>query len=227
VGKFIGLIDFYNEEAKKKGDEVAGGDLRAEAVQYTAVSFVDENWGSLTKAEEFFKKVGGRPYEGEIYRRMGGLYFDQTKHKEAVEAYRLVLQRDPLNKEAPQIQQKIVQAFERDRKLEDAFAESSKLGNMFGPGTPWHEKWKRDPDVLATATELAEKSLYSTAVYHHQQALVFKQEGKYEQARATFETAAKAYGTYLQRFPHSKNAYEMEFYYAECLYNSFQFAEAA
>ncbi len=196
-------------------------------MQYTAISLADEKWGSLAKATETFKKLGGRRYEAEIYRRMGDIYFDQTKHTEAIEAYRLVLQKDPLNKEAPNIQQKIVQAFERDRKLEDAFAESSKLGNMFGPGTPWNEKWKRDPDVVAGATELAEKSLYSTAVYHHQQALVFKQEGKFEQARATFETAAKAYGTYLQRFPRSKNAYEMEFYYAECLYNSFQFGEAA
>lgn len=227
VGRFVGLIDFYQEEAKKRGDDTVGGDLRAEAIQYTAVSFVDEKWGSLAKAQEVFKKLGGRPYEGEIYRRMGDIYFDQTKHNEAIESYRLVLQKDPLNKDAPQIQQKIVQAYERDRKLEDAFAESSKLGNMFGPGTPWHEKWKRDPDVIASATEMAEKSLYSTAVYHHQQALVFKQEGKYEQARATFETAAKAYDTYLKRFPRSKNAYEMEFYLAECLYNSFQFQEAA
>ncbi len=227
VTRFLALIDHYQEEAKKRGDETVGGDLRAEAIQYTAVSFVDEKWGSLAKAQEFFKKTGPKPYEAEVYRRMGDIYFDQTKHNEAIEAYRLVLQKDPLNKEAPQIQQKIVQAYERDRKLEDAFAESSKLGNMFGPGTPWHEKWKRDPDVIASATEMAEKSLYSTAVYHHQQALVFKQEGKYEQARATFETAAKAYDTYLKRFPRSKNAYEMEFYLAECLYNSFQFQEAA
>jgi len=74
---------------------------------------------------------------------------------------------------------------------------------------------------------MAEKSLYSTAIYHHQQALVFKQEGKFEQAKATFESAAKAYDTYLKRFPRSKNAYEMEFYLAECLYNSLQFSEAA
>lgn len=227
VQRFLGLIDYYQEQSKKKGDETAGGDLRAEAMQYTAVSFVDEKWGSLAKAQETFAKLGGRPYESEVYRRMADIYFDQTKHAEAIEAYRLVLQKDPLTKDAPQIQQRIVQAYERDRKLEEAFAESSKLANMFGPGTPWNDKWKRDPDVIATAAEMAEKSLYSTAVYHHQQALVFKQEGKLEQARATFETAAKAYGAYLQRFPRSKNAYEMEFYFAECLYNSFQFAEAA
>ncbi len=227
VARFFSLADYYQAEAKKKGEEEVGGDLRAEALQYTAISFVDEKWGSLAKAQEVFARVGGRPYEAEIYRRMADVYFDQTKHPEAIEAYRLVLQRDPLNKDAPQIQQRIVQAYERDRKLDEAFAESSKLANMFVPGTPWHEKWKRDPDTVLAAGELAEKSLYTTAIYHHQQAIVYKQEQKFEQAKAAFETAAKAYASYLGRFPRSKNGYEMEFYWAECLYNSFQFADAA
>jgi tetratricopeptide (TPR) repeat protein len=227
VARFITLIDYYQAKAKEKGEEEVGGDLRNEALQYTAVSFVDEKWGSLAKAQDMFAKLGGRPYEAEIYRRMADIYFDQTKHPEAIEAYRLVLAKNPLIKDAPQIQQKIVQAYERDRKLDEAFAESSRLANMFSPGTPWHEKWKRDPDVVQAAGDMAEKSLYSTAIYHHQQALVFKQEGKFEQAKATFESAAKAYDTYLKRFPRSKNAYEMEFYLADCLYNSLQFGEAA
>ncbi len=226
VDRFLLLIDFYEAEAKKKGEEV-GGDLRNEALQYTAISFADEKWGSLTKAQEKLAQMGGRPYEAEIYRRMGNVYFDQTKHPEAIDAYRLVLQKDPTAKDAPQIQQRIVQAYERDRRLEEAFAESTRLANSFGPGTPWYEKWKRDPDVVSAAQELAEKSLYSSAIYHHQQALVYKQEQKFEQAKAAFEVAAKAYGGYLARFPRSKNAYEIQFYYAECLYNSFQFAEAA
>jgi TolA-binding protein len=227
VDRFITLIDFYESEAKRKGTDEVGGDLRNEALQYTAISLVDEKWGNLAKAQEIFARRGGRRYESEIYHRMGDVYFDQTKHPEAIEAYRLTLQRDPLDKTAPQIQQRIVQAYERDRRLEEAFAESSKLSNMFVPGTPWHEKWKSDPDVVLAAGELAEKSLYSTAVYHHQQALVYKQEGKFDQAKAAFETAAKAYVSYLDRFPRSKNAYEMEFYLAECQYNSFQFADAA
>lgn len=227
VGRFLNLVDFYEGEAKRKGEEEVGGDLRNEALQYTAISFVDEKWGSLAKAQETFAKLGGRRYEGEVYRRMADVYFDQTKHPEAIEAYRLVLQKDPLTKDAPKIQQRIVQAYERDRRLEEAFTEASKLSNMFVPGTPWYEKWKRDPDVVQAAGELAEKSLYSTAIYHHQQALVYKQEGKFDLAKAAFETAAKAYDGYLQRFPRSKNAYEMEFYLAECLYNSFQFGAAA
>jgi cellulose synthase operon protein C len=227
VGRFLALVDYYEADAKKKGEEEVGGDLRNEALQYTAISFVDEKWGSLAKAQETFARMGGRRYEGEVYRRMADVYFDQTKHPEAIEGYRLVLQKDPLNKDAPKIQQRIVQAYERDRRLDEAFAESSKLSNMFVQGTPWYDKWKHDPDVVLAAGELAEKSLYSTAIYHHQQALVYKQEGKFDQAKAAFETAAKAYDGYLQRFPRSKNAYEMEFYLAECLYNSFQFGAAA
>jgi cellulose synthase operon protein C len=227
VDRFLNLTDFYEAQAKAKGEEEVGGDLRNEALQYTAISFVDEKWGSLAKAQEKFAKLGGRRYEGEIYRRMGDVYFDQTKELEAIEAYRLVLAKDPLTKDAPLIQQKIVKSYERRRMLNEAFTESGKLATAYQPGTPWYEKWKRDPEVIATVSDIAERSLYSTAIYHHQQAIVYKQEQKFELAKAAFETAARAYGAYLARFPRSKNAYEMEYYYAETLYNSFQFGEAA
>jgi TolA-binding protein len=64
VSRFFLLADFYQAEAKKKGDDEVGGDLRAEALQYTAISFVDEKWGSLAKAQEMFAKIGGRPLRG-------------------------------------------------------------------------------------------------------------------------------------------------------------------
>ena len=227
VSRFIALADYYQAQAKKNGDEQVGGDLRNEALQYTAISFTDEKWGSLAKAEATFQKLGGRPYEAEIYRRMGATYFDQTRHPEAIAAFKLVLAKDPLAKDAPQIQQKVIEAYERDRKLDEAFQESSRLAAMFGPGTAWYSEFRHDPDVLNAAQELAERSLYSSAIYHHQQALAFKQQGKFAEAKAAFETAAKAYSGYLQRYPHSKNAYEIQFYNAECLYNSLQFADAA
>ncbi len=227
VKTFIALADYYETQSKAKGDEEVGGDLRNEALQYTAISFADEKWGSLAKAQQVFARIGQRAFEADVYRRMGDVYFDQTKHADAIEAYRLALTKDPLAKNAPQIQQRIIQAYERDRKLDDAFRESQKLAALFGQGTSWYEKFKHDPEVVSFASDLAEKTLYQSAVYHHQQALQYKQDGKFEQARSTFEIAAQAYAAYLKAFPRAKNAYEMEFYLAECLYNSFQFAEAA
>ncbi len=227
VSTFIALVDYYDAKNKGKSEEDAGGDLRGEALQYTAISLADEKWGSLAKAQQLFAKLGGRPYEAEVYRRLGDVYFDQTKHPDAIEAYRLALAKNPLAKNAPQIQQRIIQAYERDRKLEDAFHESQQLAALFGPRSQWYEKYKRDPEVVSFATDLAEKTLHQSAVHHHQQALQFKQEGKFEDAKSAFGVAAQGYAAYLKEFPRAKNAYEIEFYLAECLYNSFQFAEAA
>ena len=228
VDRFIALVDFYEAQRAAQGEEAGGGDLRTEALQYTAISFADEQWGGgIEKVKAYFAKIGSRPYEAEVYRRLGDVYFDQTNHEGAIAAYRLVLEKDPLAQDSPKIQQKIVHAYERDRKLTESSAESQKLSELYSPGSQWYQKHEREPDVVATANDLTEKSLYASALYHHQQALVFKQEGKFDQAKASFETAATSYGKYLERFPRSKNAYEMEFYYAECLYNSLQFGEAA
>ena len=45
------LADYYEAQAKAKGEDEVGGDLRNEALQYTAISFADEKWGSLAKAQ--------------------------------------------------------------------------------------------------------------------------------------------------------------------------------
>ena len=225
VTRFTALVDHYQEKYRGKQEE--GGDLRNEALQYTAISFADEKWGSLTKAKSFFQKLGGRPYEADVYKRLADVYFDQTKHAEAIEAYRLVLAKDPLNRNAPQIRERIVQAYDRDRKLEDSARESQALADMIKPGSPWFEKYKHDSELMTNSQGLAEKSLYTSAVYHHQQGLLYKQEKKPQPAKDSFEAAARSYAGYLSRFGTSKNSYEVEFYLAECLYNSEQFKEAA
>jgi TolA-binding protein len=227
VQRFLQLVDHYDATAKARGDAKSVGELRGEAIQYTAISFADDKWGSVDKAKATFARMGGRPYEGEVYRRMGDVLFDQTRHADAVTAYKLALAKDPLADDAPQLQQKIVQAYERDRKLDDAFRESEALAQTYAPGSPWYEKHKNDPEVISAVQEMAERNLYGSAVYHHQQALQLKQQGKLEPARATFEAAARGYETYLARFPRTKSAYEVQFFAAECQYNSLQFAKAA
>ncbi|NVJ28338.1 tetratricopeptide repeat protein [Myxococcus sp. AM011] len=227
VESFLTLVDFYEAQRVAKGEAEAGGDLRDEALQYVAISLADETWGGLPRAQALFAKRGPKPYEADVYRRLGNVYFDQTNHPAAIAAYQRVLQKEPLAPDAPELQQRIALAYERDRLLTESFTESERLASLYQPGTAWYAKNQGDPDALSRANTLVEKSLYTSATFHHQQALVFKKEGKFDQASAGFATAARAYGNYLERFPRSKSAGEMRFYYAECLYFSFQFAEAA
>ncbi|QSQ17395.1 tetratricopeptide repeat protein [Myxococcus landrumensis] len=227
VESFLTLVDFYEAQRVAKGEAEAGGDLREEALQYVAISLTDESWGGMSRAQALFTKRGPRPYEADIYRRLGHLFFEQTHHPIAIAAYQRALEKDPQAPDAPAIQQRIAQAYERDRKMAESFAESERLASLYQPGTAWYAKNQGDPDALARADVLVERSLSTSATFHHQQAQVFKKEGKHEQAAAGFANAARAYGTYLERFPRSKSAGEMRFYYAECLYFSSQFAAAA
>ena len=221
VASFIKLVDYYQQSSKE------GGELRAEALQYTAVSFADESWGGLDKTRAYFAKIGGRPWEPELYRKLGDIWFDQTRHAQAIEAYRVVLAARPDSPDAPQIQQRIIQSYERDRDFDKAWRERDLLVKQFSEGSPWFEANKGSPDVVAKTRELMERSLYSSAVFHHKQAQAFKQAGKLDVALREFQQASLAYGTYLQRFPHAKNLYETRFYLGETLYNSLQFTEAA
>lgn len=226
VDSFLLLLDHYQSH-QQSGDKADEGDLRAEALQYIALSLADETWGGMARAKEIFAKRGGRPYETEVYRRLGNVYFDQVRNEDAIAAYQQVLTTDPLSPDAPQLQQRIVQAYERDRRMDLYARESEKLANSYLPGGAWYEKNKDDTNALSNAQTLAEQSLYTAAAYQHQQAQALQKEGKAEQAVSTYAGAARAYGTYLERFPRSKNAYPMRFFLAECLFNSNQFDAAA
>lgn len=228
VDAFVELVDFYEREAQQAGDEEVGGDLRNEALQYMAISFADERWGSLAKAHELFARIGPRRWEPELWRRLGNVYYDQTKFTDSVAALKQSLAKDPTHPEAPLIQDKIVKAYETGlRDFQSAFAERDLLVKNYAPGSPWYEANKDDSDVLRAAQELSEKSLYSSAVYHHQQAIEHAKNERFDLAKMSYEIAATGYGEYLARFPHSKLAYELQFYQAECLYYSLQFLAAA
>jgi TolA-binding protein len=225
VDAFTRLLDHYVATSKK--GEKPGGDVWPEAVQYAAISFADETWGGVERAKAFFAAKGGRAYEAEVFARLGDVYFDETKYAPAVEAYREVLAREPLSPEAPKVQAKIVLTWSRNRQFDKEAEERERLVATYSEGTAWWERNKGDPDLVASVRELVERSLLRAASFHHAQAQTFKQEGKLEAAVAEYRIAARAYGDYLARFPHSKQAYELSYNYADCLYNALEFDGAA
>ena len=105
VQSFTRLLDHYVATAEKTGGR-PGGDVWPEAIQYTAISFSDETWGGVDRAKAFFLAIGPRPYEAEVFARLGDVYFDQTKYGRAVEAYRQVLALAPLAPEAPKFRRR-------------------------------------------------------------------------------------------------------------------------
>jgi cellulose synthase operon protein C len=225
VDTFIDLLEF-NVRTKEEGKE-RGRDLRNESVQYIAISYSEDGWGSFDKMKAYVASNGERPYTREMLTSLGDVYFDQTKFAEAVQAYLHVQERYPNSSEAPDIQEKIVNAFERERNFEAAANARTQLNQRYSEGSDWFKTNADNPDALARAKKLTEKSLYAAALFHHKQAQVHKDAGKLELSKEQYELAAGAYSKYLTRFPHDKQLYDLTFYLAECQYYSLQFTSAA
>jgi TolA-binding protein len=226
VRAFVYLLDHYVERSKVTGEK-AGGDVWPEAVQYTAISFADENWGGVDKAKAFFEANGHRPYEGEVFARLGDVYFEETRYLQAVESYRQVLALDPFGPDAPRVHAKIVQAWAKDRRFDLEAAERENFVAAYEEGGAWWERNKGDPDLVAQVRDVSEKSLIRAASFRHAQAQKYKEEGNLEVAVSEYRGAARAYGDYLKRYPHSRDAYELTYKYADCLYNALDFEQAA
>jgi cellulose synthase operon protein C len=227
VLRFAALLDLYEARRVEQGAKEASGDLREEAVQYIAVSLADDTWGGLERARQIFSSLGSKPWEAEIYKRLGRIWLDNTNYPNAVQALRLALEKDPLAADAPQTHQLIVRAYSDAREMDNARAETAKLAEAYGPDSAWYKAHENEPQVLASAEGLVERSLYDTATFHYNQAIAYKREGKAELLLASASKASRALEAWLQRFPRSKDAYEMNFLYAESLFLELRYAEAA
>ncbi|OGR11170.1 MAG: hypothetical protein A2341_27145 [Deltaproteobacteria bacterium RIFOXYB12_FULL_58_9] len=225
VDTFVELLDF-NVKTKAEGKE-RGGELHQESVQYVAISYADEQWGSLDKLLQLLQKNGEKPYDRELIAGLGDVYMDQTRFADAVAVYTVVQERFGDHVDAPLIQEKLIEAHERNRNFESAALARAFLARSYSEGSPWFEKHRDNEDAVKNAVELTRKSLYSAALFHHKQAQIHKQAGKIELAKSSYQEAAQAYGDYLRRFPHDRQLYELRFYYAESLYYSLQFESAA
>ena len=251
VEHFFQLLDYSYAKRAEEGTET-GSSVEEEALQYVAISFTDDNWQRPNKykkllagdsledefaefdtdyvgfAQDYLRKgEEDRPYERDVLWHLGDMLFKQSKNMQAVKALRAALQLQPLHKEAPRLQDLIVQAFERERMFDEASAERDLLVKNYSPGTEWAAKHEGDSGTLRAAADLARVSLYKAAIYYHQQASAYFEAEKQDLAVRFFEAASQAYLDYLKQYPHDKEAYELSFYLAETYYYSIRFREAA
>src|SRR5690606_37000214 len=94
-------------------------------------------------------------------------------------------------------------------------------------GTEWYYANESDPDAIEKAFKLAEDALVATAVDHQAKAQALRSEGNDAEAKREYEIAARAYAAYLERFPNTPSSYDYRYNYADSLYYSDQYLEAA
>jgi len=188
-------------------------------------------------AVDYFKNLPGeadaatgakRPYQREIIAKLGDILFKQSKNKQAILALSEAIKLDPMHRDAPKLQDLIVQAWERERAFDQASLARDALVKNYGRQSEWAKTQlkRNDSRALKEAEDLARVSLYKAAIYYHQQGQKYFEDNRLNDATLAFKDAAVAYKEYLALYPHDKEAYELTYYLADTYYYSLQFAEA-
>ncbi|MBK8480850.1 MAG: tetratricopeptide repeat protein [Proteobacteria bacterium] len=241
IRNFDELVLFADRELERTGK--AGSEMRPEAIQYLGISFAEEDWngdqqpdaeGGLQRIDAVYKGREAQKHVYEVYRRLAEIYFDTTKYDDAIKVYKVVLERWPNHADNPEVQERTITALERLRQFDQAIREREEFTRRFGKGSEWENVNRNNPDALKRAREYDEQALIFAAVSHHKEGqrlrnlgLANKDIATLSKAGQEYAVAATAYAKYLDRFPHSKNSYEVRFSYASCLFYAQRFPEAA
>lgn len=225
VDAFIELIAFADRQEELTGE--SGSELRAEALQYVAISLADDEWGGFDKAKVVLSPLEDKPYAPELWRSYGEVLFEQTRYEQSIQVLRYTLQKYPNETDNPAAQDMIVRAHEQLRDFDGATLARERLVENFSKDSAWYVANAGNEEALRKAESLAERSLYTAAIFRHQQAQAYKRDGLASESRQSYMQAADAYKDYLNRFPKSSNAYDFEFYLAECLFYSQEYRQAA
>ena len=215
---------------RRRATRKSGGDLRDEALQYTAISFADEKWGSLDKAQDDLREARRPPLRGGDLPPHGRRLL---RPDQAHRGHRGLPAGAAARTRSPRTRRR---SSRRSSRPTSATASSTRPSpsrrswpTSSAPGTPWYEKHKRDPDVIAAAQELAEKSLYAQRHLPPPAGAGVQAGGQArageDDVRGRGDGATSALPRSASRAPRTPT--RCSSICAECLYNSFQFAKAA
>ncbi|HLT35542.1 MAG TPA: tetratricopeptide repeat protein, partial [Enhygromyxa sp.] len=209
---------------------------RNEAISWMAKTYNEDDWDGdgrrdrvrgLARLEQDYAERKTEPHVPEIYAAYADLRAFETEFRDAIEIYELALSRWPLAAAAPEIQFKILEAWKALREDKQITAARDALATNYLRGTNWYYANENDPDAIERAFKLAEDALVATAVDHQARAQALRSEGRDQEAKQEYAIAARAYAAYLERFPNTPSSYEYRFNYADSLYYSDQFLDAA
>jgi tetratricopeptide (TPR) repeat protein len=137
IREFDSLVKWADR--KKSAGDKFGSDLRPEVVQYLGICFSEPDWDGdtlpdpetgLQRAQAFYRGREREPHVKEVFQRLGDIYFDGTKFTDAIAVYRAILAVWPDCQCAAHAQERIIEAYEKDRNPSEAAKERAVLARM-------------------------------------------------------------------------------------------------
>lgn len=178
------------------------------------------SFSALAGAETVGKYIDSplrEEYQFRVYSALGELYIKQDRIKDAADTFALFVRRQPLHAQAPLLQARVIEIYERNGF--ETLALQAKKDHVVRYGAD-SEFRRANPSGWLRAQELVKTHLVELARHHH--ALSQKTH-----TAADVQEAARWYRTLLTSFPDDPQAAANRFLLAELLFEDKRWAEAA
>jgi tetratricopeptide (TPR) repeat protein len=214
VDRFMTLLAWSERKEARTGVEA---DLKPEAVRYLAISFSDQALESDSSPIDFalaaLTSRRDEPWAFSVLVELATILKDQARFEEAISAYYKLQELRPLDPMGPEFQNSIIVLYQNLVVPDpDAAARARiELTNRYGLRGEWFEVNKNNKDATASATRYILESLQWVAYAYHARAQKSGDPNDYL-------LAANKYLEYLDSYPFAENAYELNYYLADCYF---------
>jgi outer membrane protein assembly factor BamD (BamD/ComL family) len=268
VDWFVRLLHYADDQEAKTGDP--GADFRSEAYTYIAgsLTYVDFDGPppeapyiprndvldtetdpvlaeqkmaiAIQRVQDPALVPQDKKWTVEIYKALAQEFIEITQNRNAVAMLELTLQKFPMNRDAPVMQNKVAELYDQLSRLapdgsaarteyaSKALEARTKLAAYVGT-TPWVDANKDDPEALQTAEQLVKGGLKRAAADHtnfargyYEKALELndagEQHGLIEKSIAEYRLAETGWAAYLEQDPTAMDAYESRYWLADARY---------
>ena len=268
IEEFVSLLNYADEQEQKTGD--TGADFRNEAYTYVAGSLtysdidgppgehpyiprndvLDTELDPLVaeqKMEIAIRRVQDptlipqdKKWTVEIYKALAQEFIEVTQNRNAVAMLELTLQKFPMDRDAPIMQNRVADLYDQISRLSPdgsaaradyaarALQARTRLAAYVGT-TPWVDANRDDPEALATAEQLVRGGLKRAAADHtnfakgyYERASEIGDAGEQlalmEKAITEYRMAETGWAAYLAQDPSAVDAYETKFWLADARY---------
>src|SRR3990170_2664879 len=227
--KFMSLLERRMVKLTPEGKEEIGEiliierDMVWDSIRNLVLLF--DYMGGAERIANYFKVRGVQTFEPYIYRKLGDIYLETGRFKEAADIYEAFINTNPYHEDAPAFHSKIVEAYIRGNMLDLAFNARIRLIEIYRDDSVWFKSnrrgaQKRAREIVQTNKPLVKNDLFQLAKYHYAKARASKK-------KEDINEAIKWLHRYPFNFPEDTESIELSFILAEILFEMKYYDRAA
>lgn len=189
--------------------------LREDTFNIVSLAFIQQD--GAKSVEQYFRKVGPKPYETEVYMTLGKAYLNKKLYRNAAESFEFFVAKYPFNARAPEFSAATLKAFQDGGFPSEVLPAKERFIQRYNRKS---EFWaKADESTRENLLPMLQANVIDLAKYWHAAAQQSQKEDEYLKA-------AKWYREYLGLNPPQVEAITINQLLAEALFAAKRFDEA-